>query len=408
MMRRRAVKSGAGKAPLRGRRLKAILRYSSYETLRGYSSLVKVTRLILILTLLTIWFINTSATPLAYDDGGAESFWSDYYPNGVAVKFSPPASKWRITDILVYGFMIDKGGKSLVVEIRDSDLNVILRTSILISEHFKNATLHWAKIPLPNVIVRDDFYVCVYPMLEFDGTQLWISIDNDTALNRCFLIDCYKQEVKDWKGGQVMIRVEGEEDIDFIRIAPNSISIEEDALTLSFKIVAPSDDVEVRATLQAGSLIEDCEVEYEKGLYRMRIEWSRLLGLKPAKLLLSAKSLNSTATLVIELNETLFSECVRLKKENERLRTMMNNSGVELRILRDKLEREENVTALLSTSLKEYQEMLSEKTKENKKLTEELNITRLLTTSLAILTASLFIILLRWRTPGKLGGDKNA
>jgi len=28
---------------------------------------------------------------LAYDDGEAELFWSDYYPNGVAIEFSPRA-----------------------------------------------------------------------------------------------------------------------------------------------------------------------------------------------------------------------------------------------------------------------------------------------------------------------------
>ncbi|MBO3832497.1 MAG: hypothetical protein FGF51_03815 [Candidatus Brockarchaeota archaeon] len=62
----------------------------------------------------------------------------------MAVKFSPPASRWGITAILVYGFMIDRGVKPFMVEIRDEDLNVILRASLPISEYFKNATLHWA------------------------------------------------------------------------------------------------------------------------------------------------------------------------------------------------------------------------------------------------------------------------
>jgi len=408
MMRRRALKSGASETSIGSRRLKAIPRYLGYEVVRDHSSFAKGIWLILILTLLTTWLTNASATPLAYDDGGAEFFWSDYYPNGIAIKFSPPSSRWRITGILVYGFMIDKGEKSFIVEIRDKDLNVFFRTSLPISEYFKNATLRWAEIPLPSITVRGDFYVCIYPMLDFNGTQLWIGIDNDTIPNNCFLIDCYKQEARSFKGGYAMIRVEGEDVIDFIEIIPNSIFIGEDALKLSFKIVAPSDSVEARATLKAGSLIEDCEVVFEKGLYETRVEWPRLLGIKePAKLSLSAKAPNSTATLVIKLNETLFSKYLELKGENERLRIMVNSSIIELRASRDKLEKKENATALLRTSLKECQEMVSE-VKENEKLAKELSIMRILVSSLAVLTASLLTMLLKWRTLVKPGGDKNA
>ena len=95
----------------------------------------KGTGLILVIILSAIPFTNTSAmsVELAYDDSGAEGFWSDYYPNGMAVKFRPPASRWRITTILVYGFIIDRGEKPFMVEIRDEDLNVILRVSLLVS-----------------------------------------------------------------------------------------------------------------------------------------------------------------------------------------------------------------------------------------------------------------------------------
>ncbi|NHV98241.1 MAG: hypothetical protein HA496_01185 [Thaumarchaeota archaeon] len=142
-------------------------------------------------------------------------------------------------------------------------------------------------------------------MLDFNGTQLWIAVDNDTISGNCFLIDCYRQGVRSFKEGQAMIKVEGEEVIDFIEIVPNSIFIDEDALKISFKIIAPCNSVEVGATLRVESLIEDCKVVCEKGLYETRIEWSRFSGLKePAKLLLSIKAPNLTATLIIELDET--------------------------------------------------------------------------------------------------------
>jgi hypothetical protein len=87
---------------------------------------------------------------------------------------------------------------------------------------------------------------------------------------------------------------------------------------------------------------------------------------------------------------------------------MVNGSGIELGALRNKLEKEENTTALLRASLKEYQEMMSEKTEENERLTEELNMMRLLVVSLAVSTVFLLIVLVRRRTLGKSGGDKNA
>lgn len=365
-----------------------------------YYDVVKGAGLILIIILSAIPFINTfaMAPELAYDDGGAEEFWSDYYPNGMAVKFRPPSSRWRITAILIYGFMIDKDEKSFIVEVMDKDLNVIFRASLPISEYFKNATLHWAKVPLPGVIVEDDFYVCIYPMLDFNGTQLWIAIDDDTASDRCFLVDCYKQEVKSWKGGHAMIRVEGGEAINFIDIILDSISINEDALELYFKVTASSNDTKVRATIQMRSLTEDCEVVREKGLYKTRIEWSRLLNVKePVKLMLSARTLNLTATLTIKLNETILSKYLRLKEENKHLETMMNSSKAEIEVLRNKLEKKGDATAFLSTLLKEYQEMLSEENEENERLIKELSILRLLTTSLATLMTFLLFRVLRRR-----------
>ncbi|MGB9717716.1 MAG: hypothetical protein ACPL4E_04675, partial [Thermoproteota archaeon] len=306
------------------------------------------------------------------------------------------------------GFAIDKGEKSFLVELRDKDLNIILRTSLPISEYFKNATLHWARVPLSNVIVNGGFYVCVYPMLDFSGTQLWIAMDNDTAPDNCFLVDCYRQETEDWRGGHAMIRVEGEEATDYIEIVPDSISVNEDALELIFKIVASSNDTEAGATILVGSSTEDCEVICEKGLCRTSIEWLRLLGLEePAKLLLSAKALNSTATLTIKLNETLLSKYLRLKEENEHLEAMVNSCKVEIEVLRSRLEKEGDATAFLSTLLKEYQEMLSEETVENERLIKELSILGFLTILLAILTAFLLFLILRRRAVWEVyGGDE--
>ncbi|MCX8182905.1 MAG: hypothetical protein N3F08_00580 [Crenarchaeota archaeon] len=370
------------------------------RSLLSINGFIKDTVLILIIMLSATSFINVSiaAIELAYDDCGAEGFWSDYYPNGMAVKFSPPASRWRITAILVYGFMIDRGEKPFVVEIRDGELNVILRVSLLISEYFKNATLHWAKVPLPNVIVKGDFYVCVYPMLDFSGTQLWIAMDNDTAPDRCFMFDCYKQEVKGWRRGHAMIRVEGGEAIDLIEIIPDSIFVEEKALRLSFRVVAPSNVTEFNAVLQTESLAEDCEVTRGEELYGVIVNWTRLSGLKePAKLKLRTKASNSTTCLTIKLSQTFLSTLFRLKDENALLRTILNSSDAEQEVLKHKIENGKMDVIALRSLLTVYEEKLLNEESKNEKLLEELNTLRLLTTLLAVSTLFLLAIVLRRR-----------
>ncbi|MEM2050283.1 MAG: hypothetical protein QXP19_01985 [Thermoproteota archaeon] len=333
---------------------------------------------------------------LRYDDGGAECFWSDYYPNGIAVEFTPPALKWRITAVLIYGFAVVKGEKSFIVEVRDSCFNAVFRASFLISNHFKNATLDWARVPLPNIVMEGNFYVCIYPMLEPKGTQLWIAIDNDTISNRSFLVDCYKREMRKFDEGNVMIRVEGEETTDFIEIIPDSISVEEDALRIFFRIITTSNITDVNADLQTDSLIEDCGVMYRGELYEVTVNWPRFFGLEePAKLMLRAKTLNSTAILVIKLSEAFFFKYLQLRGENELLKVMLNNSRLEQEALERMLEGKETDITIMRASLEAYEKKWLKGAEEVEKLTQELNLMKLLMGFLGLFTALLFSILLR-------------
>ncbi|MBO3842561.1 MAG: hypothetical protein FGF48_09150 [Candidatus Brockarchaeota archaeon] len=337
-----------------------------------------------------------SSPSLRYDDGGAECFWSDYYPNGIAVKFTPPALKWRITAILIYGFAVIKGEKSFIVEVRDGGFNLVFKASIPISSHFKNATLDWAKVPLPSIVVKDNFYICIYPMLEPNGTQLWTAIDNDTISDRSFLVDCYRQEMRKYDEGNAMIRVEGEEAVDFVEIVPDSIFVEEGALRILFRVIATSNVTEVSAVLQAGSLTEDCEVIYKEGLHEATVDWPRLFGLKePARLTLRAKTLNSTATLAIKLGENLFSEHLRLKDENRFLRAMLNNSRLERETLERALQGKETDITIMKASLEAHERKWLKEVEVTEKLTRELNVIKLLAGFLGLSMALLFTILLR-------------
>ncbi|MBO3832903.1 MAG: hypothetical protein FGF51_05900, partial [Candidatus Brockarchaeota archaeon] len=258
------------------------------------------------------------------------------------------------------------------------------------------ATLDWAKIPLPSIIMKGDFYVCVYPMLELGGTQLWIAIDNDTASDRGFLVDCYRQEMRKLDGGSVMIRVEGEEATDLAEIILNSIFFEKETLRTLFRVIATSNITEVSAVLQTDFLTEDCGVIYREGLYEVIVDWSRLLGIEePAKLTLRAKALNSTATLVVKLGETFFSEYLQLRGENEFLKAMLNNSRLERETLGRMLEGKETDITIMKASLEAYEKKWLNEAEEAEKLTQELNVMRLLTGFLGLSTVLLFTILLR-------------
>lgn len=348
---------------------------------------------------------------LRYDDGGAECFWSDYYPNGITVRFTPPASIWRITSILVYGFAMDRGAKSFIIEVRDSGFNPIFRSSYPVSEFFKNATLDWAMLPLPNILVKGDFHVCIYPMLEPNGTQLWIAVDRDTFSGRSFLVDCYAGRVSKYEDGNMMVRVEGEEAASLVEKIADSISVKEEVLELTFRVASPGNVTGAKAILQTGSMMEECEVILENGFYRVAVEWSRLSGLtEPVRLILSVKTLNSTATLAIELSETLFSKYLWLRDENGFLKAMLNNSRLEREVLQHKLDAKDDAITTLRASLEAYEKRWLKETEGNEKLARELNVMRLLTGFLGSLTALLLIVLLRGKPmptkPQTDGGDR--
>ncbi|MBO3809781.1 MAG: hypothetical protein FGF50_09350 [Candidatus Brockarchaeota archaeon] len=256
--------------------------------------------------------------------------------------------------------------------------------------------MDWAKVPLPNVAVNGDFYVCVYPMLEPNGTQLWVAVDSDMISGRSFLVDCYRQGLKKYEEGSAMIRVEGEEAVEFAEIIVDSISVREEGFKLTFRIVASGNIAEVKATLQADSLIKDHEVTYEYGFYNVMLNWSMFSGLKePVRLMLSARTLNSTSTLTVKLSETIFSKYLRLIDENKFLKAMLNNSRLERETFGHKLHNKEVEITVLKASLEAYEKRCLNEVEEAKKLAEELNMMRFLTVSLAVFTISLFIIFVK-------------
>ncbi|MBO3809801.1 MAG: hypothetical protein FGF50_09455, partial [Candidatus Brockarchaeota archaeon] len=135
-----------------------------------------------LLSTLLLGLLKAHASPfeLSYDDGSAEYGWSDFYPYAAMVRFTPPSQSWRITAIRLHATCILRGPAPVFyVQIWDSGLNTRYWSSFLLSEVFANNTLDWHTIKLPNVVVTGVFYVVVVPMFTLDGSQLWISVDNN-------------------------------------------------------------------------------------------------------------------------------------------------------------------------------------------------------------------------------------
>jgi len=165
-------------------------------SLRKIANVGSPVAIILVLSASLLACFADSDPVVSYDDGGANYYWSDFYPHGAAVRFGPPALPWKITAVHIYGFLIERGKAQFIVEIRDSDFNLIYKSSFATSEHFNNATVAWARIPLLNVTVVGDFYIRVYPLLETGKTELWIGVDNDSSIvARSYLADCYEDKI---------------------------------------------------------------------------------------------------------------------------------------------------------------------------------------------------------------------
>jgi len=236
---------------------------------------IRLVSLVVLLVLLP-GSLKASATPLelAHDDGKADYGWSDFYPYAAAVRFSPPLTSWRITAIRLHAACVLSGSQVFYVQIWDAGLNTIYWSSFLFSSVFKNATLDWHTIQLPNVVVTGVFYVVIVPMFTLDGSQLWISVDDDPPFsNSSFIVNVDDHTIHaslnatGKRPGDFMVRVIGEPAPTLPELRLSSIEFKEDetimvltypgeSLSFGARLVKPDgSSVEENATRVANSLI---------------------------------------------------------------------------------------------------------------------------------------------------------
>ncbi|MEM3448480.1 MAG: hypothetical protein QXP38_06335, partial [Nitrososphaerota archaeon] len=323
--------------------------------------MVRIIGLVLALALLSILLLNSlkiyaSPFELSYDDGDFNYAWSDFYPSGAAVRFTPPALPWRIISVVFYGLALERGGNMLfTIEVRDQFFNLVYTKQYATFQFFKNGTFGWANIPLPNLTVNGDFHVCIYPCFSLDATQLWIGVDDDPPISgRSLLVNREEGRiVKTWdeessRPRNFMIRVEGMQSVSIANVGVSSIRVGEKGIEVRLNIASSQPIVSVEGILRHGLTWDPCPIILEGNAYVARLP-------EPGNLTVNVKTMDSTfgATLNIKVEvwdaySSLRNRVGMLEKSNETLTHLveelsskvveLNTSVVELNALNRVLE----------------------------------------------------------------------
>ncbi|MEM2687894.1 MAG: hypothetical protein QW796_06060 [Thermoproteota archaeon] len=323
--------------------------------------MVRIIGLVLALALLSILVLNSlkiyaSPFELSYDDGDFNYAWSDFYPSGAAVRFTPPALPWRITGVVFYGLALERGGNMLfTLEVRDQFFNLVYTNQYATFQCFQNGTFGWANIPLPNITVNGDFHVCIYPCFSLDATQLWIGVDDDPPISgRSLLVNREEGRIvrawdeKSSRPRNFMIRAKGAQAVSIASIGVSSIRVGEQAIEVRLNIASSQPIVSVEGILRHGLTWDPCPIILEGNAYVARLP-------EPGNLTVNVKTMDSTfgATLNIQVEvweaySNLRNRVGMLEESNETLTSLveelsskvveLNNTAVELNALNRVME----------------------------------------------------------------------
>jgi len=354
---------------------------------------------------------------LRYDDDEVNYFWSDFYPHGAAVKFTPPLVPWKITTVKFLGLLIQRGPPLIFfVELRDKNFNLIYRSSYLASQLLENATVEWVAIPIANYTVKDEFYVCIYPRLTTDGPQLWIGVDEDKPISgRSFLVDGESGTIiKAWDEKSnapknFMIRAQGEAAASLLELRLTSVNVTTDGAIVSFAVSSKGVILEARATLHRNVSWTSCETELEESKLKVLVK-------EPGNLTVNVRTLDASAgvTVLIEgdlwekyletkntayllslMNSSLSSQLKEAHEKINLLNETLNEAYVHVSLLEGRIKELLSKVEELNSSLVSEQKAYAE---EKEKLLEEINFWKYaFLVSLAFIVAGAFYYFSRKR-----------
>ncbi|MGC8832042.1 MAG: hypothetical protein ACP5PQ_05630 [Thermoproteota archaeon] len=330
--------------------------------------------LLLAFSTLLFSFLQIPVSPalfeLSHDDGGFDYGWSDFYPSGAMVRFSPPSPSWRIKAVRIHGVCSLKGYGYFYIQIWDSGFNTKYSASFSFSQVFRDGVLDWYTIELPNVVVIREFYVVITPMFTLDGFQLWISVDNDAPIaNSSFIVNTDTRAIlvslnaTSSRPGDFMVRVVGEQAPTPSELRLSSIDVGEEETTVAFTYPGEAVSVGARLVKWDGGYAEQNATRVgENIIIRVRDEGVlNVLVVTPDSEVVGAsvrletglrktyRDLLANYTDLKHRLEDVLEQMGSLVKDNEGLRLQLNQSQVLIRIQAERInELLANVSSLRS------------------------------------------------------------
>ncbi|MGC8935243.1 MAG: hypothetical protein ACP5LN_08825 [Thermoproteota archaeon] len=322
------------------------------------------------LLLLGLSYAIAQPIELRYDDNEVNYFWSDFYPHGAAVKFTPPVVPWKITAVRFLGLLIQRGPPLIFfVELRDKDFNLIYRSSYLASQFLDNATVEWVTIPISNYTVKGDFYVCIYPRLTIDGPQLWIGADDDKPISgRSFLVDGESGTIiKAWDEKSnapknFMIRALGEAATSLLELRLTSVRVTTEGAIVSFAVSSKGVILGIEAILHHNVSWTPCEAELKESTLRVLVKG-------PGNLTVNVRTLDASAGTTILIEGDLWEKYFEIRNAAYLLSLMNSSLSAQLEDAHKKIN-------LLNETLNEayiHVSLLEGRIKELLSKVEELN-----------------------------------
>jgi len=131
--------------------------------------------MLLILIALALTSSGQRVTTLSYSDAVPDG--GVALQEGHAVAFTAPADNWTLIKVAVCGRINPGNGSLLVLEIWDTDLRTLYRSTDLAGYYF-GQDFSWREIAIPELVVPRNFLICLF---EFSGVYLGADHENQSA-----------------------------------------------------------------------------------------------------------------------------------------------------------------------------------------------------------------------------------
>jgi len=159
---------------------------------------------------------NSSEIEIYYDNNASNpGGLGGSLPGGSAVNFTPPSEEyWMLKRVKFYGMRWANesyDNMPFYIEIWDKNRNELLHLVYKYSDYFKNYDFKWVTVDIPDVLVKDDFFVCIFPNMIYNPSgpspHMNIGFNNDPPIsNRSYRVRMDDNSIEWQVPGNIFIR----------------------------------------------------------------------------------------------------------------------------------------------------------------------------------------------------------